>query len=38
MARAARKGFEGKVVVVTGSSGKSTTREMLELVAERQGG
>ena len=38
MARAARKRFEGKVVAVTGSVGKTTTREMLKHVAERQGG
>ena len=38
MARAARKRFEGKVVAVTGTAGKTTTREMLKHVAERQGG
>ena len=37
MARAARKRFEGKVVAVTGTAGKTTTREMLKHVAGRQG-
>ena len=35
MARAARKRFGDKVVAVTGTAGKTTSREMLKHVAER---
>jgi UDP-N-acetylmuramoyl-tripeptide--D-alanyl-D-alanine ligase len=38
LARAARRRFAGKLVAVTGTAGKTTTREMLRLVLDRQGG
>lgn len=37
LARAARVRFRGKVVAVTGSVGKTSTKEMLRTVLERQG-
>jgi UDP-N-acetylmuramoyl-tripeptide--D-alanyl-D-alanine ligase len=38
LAKASRKRFEGKVLAVTGTVGKTTTREMLQHVLDRQGG
>jgi UDP-N-acetylmuramoyl-tripeptide--D-alanyl-D-alanine ligase len=35
---AARKRFEGRVIALTGTVGKTTTREMLRHVLDRQGG